>query len=263
MFDIAVLEQFGPLYAGATVHIDGFGDRKGRPCCVRCSASADHGDEGDADAWRMLVDAGWHGDDRLRMLVGGEALDPEFGRRLLPHGELWNMYGPTETTVWSAIKRIDDADDITMAADRPHPAYVLRDGAALPVSRVSCASAERAWPAATGSARPDRREVVENPYGLPVTGSIEPATWRGCARPVSSNASAGSTIRSRFAASASNSVKSNAASMNWPASASPSSRSTAPDDSEPRLVAYVIPAHGEDFSPEDDHGCSGAPCRRT
>ena len=130
MFDIAVLEQFGPLYAGATVHIaDSATARDGRLLRALLEREPITVMQATPTTWRMLVDAGWHGDDRLRMLVGGEALTPELARRLLPHGELWNMYGPTETTVWSAIKRIDDADDITIGRPIDHTQlYVLRDG---------------------------------------------------------------------------------------------------------------------------------------
>jgi len=44
--------------------------------------------------WRLLVDAGWMGDERLRLLVGGEALSPELAVKLLARGsELWKGMG--------------------------------------------------------------------------------------------------------------------------------------------------------------------------
>jgi AMP-binding enzyme/AMP-binding enzyme C-terminal domain/Phosphopantetheine attachment site len=59
----------------------------------------------------MLVDAGWHGSDRLRIACGGEpvpaALVEELHRRAQ---SVWHMYGPTETTVWSSIAEIAPAD---------------------------------------------------------------------------------------------------------------------------------------------------------
>jgi acyl-coenzyme A synthetase/AMP-(fatty) acid ligase len=65
----------------------------------------------------MLLDAGWTGTPGLRALCGGEALDSELARRLLPRvASLWNMYGPTETTVWSTCAAITDPDDIDIGA---------------------------------------------------------------------------------------------------------------------------------------------------
>ena len=57
--------------------------------------------------WRMLLEAGWQGDSRIKILCGGEALSRELANQLLKRSaSLWNMYGPTETTIWSLIYRI-------------------------------------------------------------------------------------------------------------------------------------------------------------
>ncbi len=48
-----------------------------------------------------------------RLIVGGEALAPELARQLagaVP-GEVFNMYGPTETTIWSVAARIKPNDE--------------------------------------------------------------------------------------------------------------------------------------------------------
>ena len=61
--------------------------------------------------WRMLIEAGWLGSDRLTVLCGGEALPPDLAAALFDRSAaLWNMYGPTETTIWSTIERIERAD---------------------------------------------------------------------------------------------------------------------------------------------------------
>ena len=107
-FDIAVLELFLPLCAGATVIL----------------ATRDEVRDGDAMrslldrhrvtmmqatpvTWRLLLEAGWKGNPRFKALVGGEPLPQTLADALLASGtELWNMYGPTETTVWSTCARI-------------------------------------------------------------------------------------------------------------------------------------------------------------
>jgi amino acid adenylation domain-containing protein len=111
-FDIALLELMLPLTVGARVAL-----------ADRATAS-----EGDALArlldavdatvmqatpatWRMLLDAGWRGRPGMRLLCGGEALPRELADRLLGCGsELWNVYGPTETTVWSTIERVQPGE---------------------------------------------------------------------------------------------------------------------------------------------------------
>lgn len=63
--------------------------------------------------WGALLDAGWQGSSRLRILCGGEAMTGDLAKRLLPCcAQLWNVYGPTETTVWSTAFRVKEADAI-------------------------------------------------------------------------------------------------------------------------------------------------------
>ena len=110
-FDIAVLELLLPLMRGAELVLASAEQaldaaalqrlmREHRITAMQATPST----------WRMLLDAGWAGQQGLRALIGGEALAPDLAARLLPRvGELWNMYGPTETTVWSTCTRIADA----------------------------------------------------------------------------------------------------------------------------------------------------------
>ena len=117
MFDIAVLELFLPLVAGARVVIassdevrDGFAliDRLDRGDITMMQATP--------TLWDMLLDAGLTLSPNLTMLIGGEPLPADLATRLLAGGgALWNMYGPTETTIWSAVRRITDAT-ITIGA---------------------------------------------------------------------------------------------------------------------------------------------------
>jgi acyl carrier protein len=57
--------------------------------------------------WRGLIQAGWTGTPKLKVLCGGEAMPRDLAEELLSRcGELWNMYGPTETTVWSTVHKV-------------------------------------------------------------------------------------------------------------------------------------------------------------
>jgi acyl-coenzyme A synthetase/AMP-(fatty) acid ligase len=66
--------------------------------------------------WRLLLEAGWAGDERLKVLCGGEALSPDLAQRLLERcASVWNLYGPTETTIWSTLARLErDGGQVTV-----------------------------------------------------------------------------------------------------------------------------------------------------
>ena len=110
-FDISGLELFLPLICGASVVIaprDATID--GRLLKDLIATSGATVMQATPATWRMLIDAGWIGSERLRVLCGGEALSRDLANHLLAGGgELWNMYGPTETTIWSSLNKIDSA----------------------------------------------------------------------------------------------------------------------------------------------------------
>lgn len=109
-FDIAGLEIFGPLTAGATAVL------ASRATALDGLLLAELLERSEATllqatpaTWRLLLDSGWRGRPTMRMLCGGEALPRDLAERLLPLGkELWNLYGPTETTIWSTLTRVTD-----------------------------------------------------------------------------------------------------------------------------------------------------------
>ena len=106
-FDIAGLELWGPLAAGAQVVVasreDGADGYRLRDLLRRSGATVM---QATPATWRLLLEAGWT-PGALRMLCGGEALPRTLADRLLAGGgALWNMYGPTETTIWSAVERV-------------------------------------------------------------------------------------------------------------------------------------------------------------
>jgi thioesterase domain-containing protein/aryl carrier-like protein len=79
--------------------------------------------------WRMLLDAGWNGNRRLRLLSGGEALPEDLADKLLSRcKQLWNLYGPTETTIWSTLCRIRRGDEITIGRPIANTRVYVLDG---------------------------------------------------------------------------------------------------------------------------------------
>ena len=112
-FDIAALELFLPLIAGATVVI------VSRATAADGHSLADVLSKNGATimqatpaTWRLLLASGWTGSTALRILCGGEALPAPLADALLAKGaELWNLYGPTETTIWSLLDRVTPGQD--------------------------------------------------------------------------------------------------------------------------------------------------------
>jgi amino acid adenylation domain-containing protein len=115
-FDIAGLELLLPLLVGARVEIVSR-DTASSPALLTQALERSGATvlQATPATWRMLLDSGWAGSTTLRAFCGGEALGRDLVARLLPRvNALWNLYGPTETTIWSAVVRIDSADDITI-----------------------------------------------------------------------------------------------------------------------------------------------------
>ncbi|SFW61458.1 non-ribosomal peptide synthetase [Chitinophaga sancti] len=112
-FDISLLEFFLPLITGATVYI---ADKwvlsdpghliteleKVQPTIMQATPGF----------YQLLLNAGWQGAQRLKLLCGGDLLSVALAEKLLNAGkELWNMYGPTETTIWSSLKQVISGED--------------------------------------------------------------------------------------------------------------------------------------------------------
>lgn len=112
-FDISILEFFLPLISGAITYI---ADRKTLSDPMELITQLVLLDPDIIQAtpgfYQLLLNAGWKGSNRLKVLCGGDMLSGALADRLLATSlELWNMYGPTETTIWSGIKRIWSAND--------------------------------------------------------------------------------------------------------------------------------------------------------
>ncbi len=113
-FDIAGLELFLPLVAGATVVLAEEAVAKdGHLLLQLLEAAQITVMQATPATWRMLLDAGWARKLPLKALCGGEALPADLAKRLTAKcASLWNMYGPTETTVWSSVKQITDPTEL-------------------------------------------------------------------------------------------------------------------------------------------------------
>ena len=130
-FDIAALELYVPLAAGACVVVASRDvARDGASLAALLDDAGATAMQATPATWRMLLDTPWrhHG---FKALCGGEALAPDLAARLRERGvALWNLYGPTETTIWSSLQRVDARPHL----GRPLPGtrlYVL-DGALNP-----------------------------------------------------------------------------------------------------------------------------------
>ncbi|MBA4741361.1 MAG: amino acid adenylation domain-containing protein [Azoarcus sp.] len=115
-FDISALELLLPLHAGGTTVVLGAADARD---AARLRRRLEAGDITVAQAtpatWRMLLAAGWRGADLRRLLVGGEALQPDLAASLIAAvPEVWNVYGPTETTIWSTAGRLIEGERVTV-----------------------------------------------------------------------------------------------------------------------------------------------------
>jgi amino acid adenylation domain-containing protein len=115
-FDIAVLELFLPLVTGGTVVIATAEQaRDGIALAQLLAKTGATVMQATPATWRLLLESGWRGDGRLKILCGGEALPASLARRLGEAGtSVWNMYGPTETTVWSSTRALLPAADTVL-----------------------------------------------------------------------------------------------------------------------------------------------------
>jgi amino acid adenylation domain-containing protein len=135
-FDIATLELFLPLMAGARLVIatreqvlDGYlllGLLKESNATVMQATPA---------GWRILLEAGWKGQPPLKVLCGGEALPRDLADSLLDSSdEVWNVYGPTETTIWSSATRLEkQAGPVTIGPPIANTQFYVLDERLQPV----------------------------------------------------------------------------------------------------------------------------------
>ena len=111
-FDIAGLELYLPLIAGAKIRLLGREDSADGERLLNELNREITMMQATPVSWRLLLEAGWNGTQGLKALCGGEAIDVDLARRLTARTRsAWNMYGPTETTIWSTFKRLESIDE--------------------------------------------------------------------------------------------------------------------------------------------------------
>ncbi|MBC9730858.1 non-ribosomal peptide synthetase, partial [Streptomyces sp. TRM68367] len=111
-FDIAGLELYLPLTAGAAVVLAGPDEvRDPRALCAEAERTGTTVLQATPGLWRALVEQGGEHLAGVRVLVGGEALPADLADTLLGRGQMvTNLYGPTETTIWSTAAELTPSD---------------------------------------------------------------------------------------------------------------------------------------------------------
>lgn len=111
-FDIAALELFLPLLNGARVVLANRDEiLDGKQLADRVVSSGVTMMQAIPSIWKLLLDAGWRGCEKFKILCGGEVLSRHLADRLLDGGAaVWNLYGPTETTIWSTMAKIEPGE---------------------------------------------------------------------------------------------------------------------------------------------------------
>ncbi|MGH3932873.1 MAG: amino acid adenylation domain-containing protein, partial [Pseudonocardiaceae bacterium] len=129
-FDISVLELLLPLVTGGTIVLAS-AEQATDPVELGALISREGVSvlQATPSTMRMLIESGWTGRPGLRVLCGGEALDPELARQLTARADaVWNVYGPTETTIWSSIWRVPpDASRVSLGRPLAGERIVLLD----------------------------------------------------------------------------------------------------------------------------------------
>ena len=111
-FDIAAVELYLPLTVGGSVELVSRTEASdGRCLKAKLSSGRITMMQATPATWRMLVEAGWEGKQKIKIVSGGEALPRELANELQRRASsVWNMYGPTETTIYSTIEELRETE---------------------------------------------------------------------------------------------------------------------------------------------------------
>ena len=136
-FDIAGLELYLPLLVGGRLVIAAReATFDGRVLMRLLEGSGATIMQATPTTWRVLLESGWGGNPKLKVLVGGEALSADLARQLATRcGSVWNMYGPTETTIWSSVYQVQGKNEKLVPIGKPiaNTTFYILDGDRHPV----------------------------------------------------------------------------------------------------------------------------------
>ena len=120
-FDIAGLEMYLPLLVGGKLVVASRDvTMDGRLLMQLLEQSGATIMQATPTTWRVLLESGWKGDSKLKVLVGGEALPADLARQLSRCcSSVWNMYGPTETTIWSSVYKVEGTEAKLVPIGKP------------------------------------------------------------------------------------------------------------------------------------------------
>lgn len=114
-FDISLLEILLPLFSGGRCVISEQGQNRDPSWII---GTVDKKDitfvQATPTMWRMLLDYGYQPSEKMTVLVGGEALQPEVAKQLLGAGSAWNVYGPTEATIWATCLNLKKSQRLSI-----------------------------------------------------------------------------------------------------------------------------------------------------
>ncbi len=109
-FDISGLELYLPLLVGAQVVLATRAESRDADALSEVMRAAGvTWLQATPGTWRMLLESPAGANlSQLKALCGGEALPVPLAEQLVDRcAAVWNMYGPTETTVWSSCAQLD------------------------------------------------------------------------------------------------------------------------------------------------------------
>lgn len=136
-FDIAGVELFMPLICGGTVVVCS-AEEMADPFELKRLLEAEQIDYMQATpaTWTMLLDSGWSGNSKIRVVSTGEAFPPELAKPLLERagGGVWNLYGPTETCVYSSRKKLVPNQRVTIGKPLDNTQFYILDEGMKPVA---------------------------------------------------------------------------------------------------------------------------------
>ncbi len=139
-FDVAGLEIYLPLAFGARLYlVEKEMVKNGGLSVEQVRTSAATVMLGTPTMYRLLLEQGWPGDQRMQIVVGGEVLPLSLGIRLagICRG-VWNQYGPSETAICATRAKIDvNAEKITIGRPLPNVSIHLLNEHHQPVARGS------------------------------------------------------------------------------------------------------------------------------